>query len=52
MCVMRFLTTIILFVNIFNMARAGIHEDTEGWCIHGSTTATTDECICSTQVTN
>ena len=38
---------LLLWALVMTMSEAGIHEDSAGWCAHGSTTATTEECVCS-----
>lgn len=39
---------LLLLALVFALSEAGIHEEPLGsWCEHGSTTATTEECVCS-----
>ena len=42
-------SVLLLFLAlVVNLSEAGIHEEPLGsWCEHGSTTATTEECVCS-----
>ena len=42
-----FLLLLIVLISLI-LIQCGIHEENSGWCLHGATTATTNECICST----
>ena len=39
---------VLLLALLVAISEAGVHEEPAGsWCEHGSTTATTQECVCS-----
>ena len=44
----RFLLILLIIIHLLFNVLSGLHEDVNGWCEHGASTATTNECICST----